>query len=149
MKKYILILIATSFALLAGGLSQAVGKSTSKSIVISGLNQEAIEVHLLLGGKDKDCKLIPETLMLQAGKPYKLFIENRSDIAHALSLPEFSAMIEGSSAPAFPYLPEEIEVTAGQTVEWFFVPVKAGRYKMRCAGRTPAEAGMVGSIVVN
>jgi plastocyanin len=76
---------------------------------------------------------------------YKLFIENRSDIAHALSLPEFSAMIEDSSAPAFPYLPEEIEVAAGQTVEWFFVPVKAGRYKVGCA----AEAGTVGTIVVN
>jgi uncharacterized cupredoxin-like copper-binding protein len=149
MKRYILILIATSFALPAGGLLQAVGKSPSKSIVTAGLNEEAVEVHLLLGGKDKDCKLIPETLMLQAGKPYKLFIENRSDIAHALSLPEFSAMIEDSSAPAFPYLPEEIELAAGQTVEWFFVPVKAGRYKMGCAGRTKAEAGVAGTIVVN
>ena len=149
MKKCILILIATLFALLTGGLLQAAGKSLSKSIVTAALKQEAIEVHLLLGEKNKDCELIPGTLMLQAGKPYKLVIENRSDITHALSLPEFSAMIENSSAPAFPYLPAEIEVAAGETVEWFFVPTKAGRYKMGCAGRTHAEAGIVGTIVVN
>ena len=58
-------------------------------------------------------------------------------------------MIEDSSAPAFPYLPEEIEVAAGETVEWFFVPTKGGRYKMGCAGRTKAKAGAVGTIVVN
>jgi uncharacterized cupredoxin-like copper-binding protein len=148
MKKHILILIATLFALLIGGLLQAAGKSPSKSIVTAGLNQEASEVHLMLDGKDKDCKLIPATLMLQVGKPYKLFIENRSDIAHALSLPEFSAMIENSSAPAFPYLPAEIEVVAGETVKWFFVPVKAGRYKISCAERAHAEPGMAGTIVV-
>lgn len=145
MKKYILILIATLLVLLTGGLLQAAGKSPSKSTITAGLNQEAIEVHLMLGGKDKDCKLIPGTLMLQVGKPYKLFIENRSNIARALSLPEFSAMIENSSAPAFPYLPGEIEVAAGETVEWFFVPVKAGRYKIGCAERT----GVVSTIVVN
>ena len=119
MKKYILILIATLLVLLTGGLLQAAGKSPSKSTITAGLNQEAIEVHLMLGGKDKDCKLIPGTLMLQVGKPYKLFIENRSNIARALSLPEFSAMIENSSAPAFPYLPGEIEVAAGETVTLF------------------------------
>lgn len=148
MNKHILILTATLFALLSGGLLQAAGKSPSKSIVTAGLNQEAIEVHLLLSGKNKDCKLAPETLMLQAGKPYKLFIENRGDLAHALSLPEFSAMIENSSAPAFPYLPGEIEVAAGETVKWFFVPIKAGRYKMSCAERAHAEPGMAGAIVV-
>lgn len=148
MKKYVLILIATLFALLAGG-SQAADESPGKSILAAALDQEAIELHLLLAGEEKDFELIPETLTLAAGKPYKLVIENLSDVAHVISVPEFSATVEHSSAPAFPYPEAEIDVAAGETVEWYFVPTKAGRYKMGCAERAHAEAGMVGTIVVN
>ena len=149
MKKYVLILIATLFALLTEGLSQAADGLPGKVVVTAASDQEAIELHLLLAGEESHFKLVPETLTLQAGKPYKLVIENRTDVAHALSVPEFSATVERSSAPAFPYPTGEIEVAAGETVEWYFVPTKGGRYKMGCAERTHAEAGMVGTIVVN
>lgn len=147
MNKYILILIAALFALLAGG-PQAADESPGKSIVVAVLDQEAIELHLLLGGDEKDFVLIPDTLNMEAGKPYKLVIENTSDVAHVLSVPEFSATVENSSAPAFPYPESEIDVAAGETVEWYLVPARAGTYKMGCAERAHAEAGMSGKILV-
>jgi uncharacterized cupredoxin-like copper-binding protein len=48
----------------------------------------------------------------------------------------------------------EIEVYPGQTAEWWFVPVAAGRITdLQCGikgadGKTHAEHGMVGEIVI-
>ncbi len=106
------------------------------------LGLEPIVLSLRLGTEAGDLKIIPSKLTLQAGTPYKLVIINPSEVAHVLALPEFRAAVEHSSAPAFPYKPAEIDVAAGETVEWYFVPTKAGYYKMH------AEAGMHGEIVV-
>ena len=111
--------------------------------------QEPTVLSLRLGTEADDCKIVPSKLTLQAGEPYMLVIINPSEVAHALALAEFSATVEHSSAPAFPYKPAEIEVAAGETVEWYFVPTKAGHYKMGCATRAQAEAGEHGEIVVN
>jgi uncharacterized cupredoxin-like copper-binding protein len=111
--------------------------------------QAPIVLSLRLGTEAGDLEIVPGTLTLQAGKPHKLVIINLSEVAHVLALPEFSATVAHSSAPAFPYKPGTIDVAAGETVEWYFVPTKAGHYKMGCAIRAHAEAGMHGEIVVN
>ncbi len=110
--------------------------------------QEPIVLSLRLGTEAGDLKIIPSKLTLQAETPYKLVIINPSEVAHVLALPRFSATVKHSSAPAFPYEPGRIDVAAGETVEWYFVPIKAGHYKMGCAMRAHAEAGMHGEIVV-
>jgi uncharacterized cupredoxin-like copper-binding protein len=104
--------------------------------------QEPIVLSLRFGMEAGDLKIIPSKLTLQTGTPYKLVITNPSQVAHMLALPEFSTSVEHSSSPAFPYKPARIDVAAGETVEWYFVPTKTGHYKMQ------AEAGMHGEIVV-
>jgi plastocyanin len=113
--------------------------------------QGPIVLSLLLGLDTEagDSEIVPSKLMLQAETPYKLVIINPSEVAHVLTLPEFSTTVKHSSAPAFPYKPGRIDVAAGETMEWYFVPTKTGHYKMGCAIRAHAEAGMHGEIVVN
>ena len=72
--------------------------------------QEPIVLSLRLGTEAGDLKIIPSKLTLQAETPYKLVIINPSEVAHVLALPEFSAAVEHSSVPAFPYKPAEIDV---------------------------------------
>lgn len=146
MNKYILIPTATLFALLTGG-PQAADESPGKSIVGAVSDQEAIELHLLLEGGETNFELIPGTLTLDAGKPYKLVIQNLSDVTHILSVPAFNGPAFVCSCLSLPR--GRARVAAGETVQWYFVPTKAGRYKMGCAERAHAEAGMTGTIVVN
>ena len=87
--------------------------------------QEPTVLSLRLGTEAGDLEIVPSKLTLQAGKPYILVIINPSEVAHVLALPEFSATVEHSSAPAFPYKSAEIDVAAGETVKWYFVPTKA------------------------
>lgn len=146
MKKHVLVLIATLLAFLTGG-PQAADESPRKSMVGTVLDQEAIELHLLLRGHETIFELIPGILILQAGKPYKLVIQNLSDVTHVLSVPKFSGPTFVCSCVSLPRA--RAQVAAGETVEWYFVPTKAGRYEMGCAERAHAEAGMTGTIVVN
>lgn len=111
--------------------------------------EEAVALHLQLGTEGGGLKIIPSALALKAGKPYKLVITNPSNVAHVLAMPEFVATVEHSSSPAFSYKPAEIDVVAGETVEWYFIPAKAGRYKMGCALQDHADAGMRSWIVVS
>ena len=146
MDRYILILIATVFTLLTGG-SRAADESPGKSIVGGVLDQEAIELHLLLDGHETNFELVPGILTLQAGTRYKLVIQNLSDVTHVLSVPAFSGPTFVCSCVSLPK--GRAQVLAGETVQWYLLPIKAGRYKMGCAKRAHAQAGMTGFIVVN
>jgi hypothetical protein len=107
--------------------------------------REPIVLSLRLGTEAGDLEIIPNKLTLLAETPYKLVIRNPSEVTHVLALPEFSATVEHSSVPVFPFTPA---VLPGETVEWYFVPTKAGHYKMGCAMPAHAKAGMHGEIVV-
>ena len=121
---------------------------TTRQVLVASTWEEAVALHLQLGTKGGDFKITPSALTLWTGKPYKLVITNPSNVAHVLAMPEFAATVEHSSSPAFPYKPAEIDVAAGETVEWYFIPAKAGVYKMGCALQDHANAGMHGWIVV-
>lgn len=122
---------------------------TTRQVLVASTSEEAVALHLQLGTKGGDLKIIPSALNLWTGKPYNLVITNQSNVAHVLAMPEFAATVEHSSSPAFPYKPAEIDVAVGETVEWYFTPAKAGVYKMGCALQDHADAGMHGWIVVH
>ena len=42
----------------------------------------------------------------------------------------------------------EVEVLPGGELEWYFVPVKAGSFDLKCTVKGHAEKGMVGKITV-
>lgn len=132
-------------------------------------SQEPITVRVDLGkdGVDKH-RFHPDKLIFETGKLYKLVIHNPSNNKHyftSLGLAEkiytrkLQTMDElGPDAKTISEVKgaiREIEVYPGGTAEWWFVPVATGTIDdLHCHikdkdGKTHAEKGMKGTIVIN
>lgn len=128
--------------------------------------QNPIEVVVELG-KPGQHTFVPNKLRFETGKLYKLVLRNPSSEAHYFSSDAFHPLIytrkvqvvqerDGKlvTLAEFKGTIREIEVYPGQTAEWWFVPVAAGRATdLRCGivasdGKTHASHGMVGEIVI-
>jgi uncharacterized cupredoxin-like copper-binding protein len=128
--------------------------------------QDPIEVTVDLGQPGKHA-FEPSRLKFETGKLYKLVLRNPSSDPHYFTSHAFTQLIftrkvqvvqqrEGKTAvlAEFKGAIREIEVYPGQTAEWWFVPVAAGRVTdLQCGikaadGKTHAEHGMVGEIVI-
>jgi uncharacterized cupredoxin-like copper-binding protein len=128
--------------------------------------QNPIEVMVDLGQPGKHA-FEPSRLKFETGKLYKLVLRNPSSDPHYFTSHAFTQLIftrkvqvvqqrEGKTAvlAEFKGAIREIEVYPGQTAEWWFVPVAAGRVTdLQCGikaadGRTHADHGMVGEIVI-
>ena len=148
--------LALSSGLLAGA-AQAAGDLS---------RQDPIEVAVDLGELGKHV-FAPNRLKFETGKLYKLVLRNPSSDPHYFTSHAFTQLIytrkvqvvqqrEGKTAvlAEFKGAIREIEVYPGQTAEWWFVPVAAGRVTdLQCGikaadGKTHAEHGMVGEIVI-
>jgi len=109
----------------------------------------------------------PKQLKLETGKLYKLILRNASNDPHYFTSHAFSQLIftrkvqvvhniggKSVTLAEFKGAIREIEVYPGQTAEWWFVPVAAGRVTdLKCGikgadGKTHADHGMVGEIVI-
>ena len=128
--------------------------------------QTPIEVVVELG-KPGTHGFFPDKLRFETGKLYKLVLKNASHDPHYFTSHGFTQLIytrkvqvtqtrDGKQAPLaeFKGAIREIEVYPGQTAEWWFVPVAAGRVTdLRCGiadkdGKTHADHGMTGEIVI-
>ena len=144
------ILVAASGAHAAGDLSR----------------QTPIEVVVELG-KPGQHAFFPNKLSFETGKLYKLILKNVSDDPHYFTSHAFSQMIytrkvqvtqvqagKTVTLAEFKGAIREVEVYPGQSAEWWFVPIAAGRVTdLMCGivgkdGRTHAHHGMVGEIVI-
>jgi uncharacterized cupredoxin-like copper-binding protein len=144
------LVLASTVALAAGDLSR----------------QEPIEVAVELG-KPGQHAFTPSKLRFETGKLYKLVLRNPSSDPHYFTSHAFTQLIytrkvqvvqtrDGKTVPLaeFKGAIREIEVYPGQTAEWWFVPVAAGRVTdLRCGivgadGKSHADHGMVGEIVI-
>ena len=144
------LVFASTVALAAGDLSR----------------QEPIEVTVELG-KPGQHAFTPSKLRFETGKLYKLVLRNPSSDPHYFTSHAFTQLIytrkvqvvqtrDGKTVPLaeFKGAIREIEVYPGQTAEWWFVPVAAGRVTdLRCGivgadGKSHADHGMVGEIVI-
>lgn len=154
------IAIAAALVLTVGawsGIAQAAGDLSK---------QTPIEVTVDLG-KPGEHVFVPNKLKFETGKLYKLVLRNASNAPHYFTSHGFSQMIytrkvqvtqnrDGKNAALaeFKGAIREIEVYPGQSAEWWFVPVAAGRVTdLRCGvvgsdGKSHAEHGMVGEIVI-
>jgi uncharacterized cupredoxin-like copper-binding protein len=129
--------------------------------------QEPIVVTVELG-KPGQHAFLPNKLRFETGKLYKLVLKNPSNEAHYFTSHAFTQLIytrkvqvvqerDGKTITLaeFKGAIREIEVYPGQTAEWWFVPVAAGRVTdLRCGiadkdGKTHADHGMVGEIVID
>jgi uncharacterized cupredoxin-like copper-binding protein len=128
--------------------------------------QEPIVVAVELG-KPGQHAFTPNTLRFETGKLYKLVLSNGSSDPHYFTSHAFTQLIytrkvqvvqsrDGTTTTLaeFKGAIREIEVYPGQTAEWWFVPVAAGRVTdLRCgivdkSGKSHADHGMVGEIVI-
>lgn len=114
--------------------------------------QAPIEVKVSLGTKGGHLKFSPARLNFKAGRLYKLVLDNPSSKKHYFSALQFAAAVwtrkvETAGAEIKGAI-REIELKPGGRAEWFFVPVKAGSFGLRCTIAGHGEAGMVGTITV-
>jgi uncharacterized cupredoxin-like copper-binding protein len=145
-----LLLAATTAAYAAGDLSR----------------QEPIEVTVELG-KPGEHAFMPNKLRFETGKLYKLVLRNPSKDPHYFTSHGFTQLIytrkvqvvqsrdgKMTTLAEFKGAIREAEVYPGQIIEWWFVPVAAGRVTdLRCGivgadGKSHADHGMVGEIVI-
>jgi uncharacterized cupredoxin-like copper-binding protein len=126
--------------------------------------QEPIEITVELG-KPGQHAFVPNKLRFETGKLYKLILRNPSSDPHYFTSHAFTQLIytrkvqvvqnrDGKPLAEFKGAIREVEVYPGQTAEWWFVPVAAGRVTdLRCGivgadGKSHADHGMVGEIVI-
>lgn len=130
--------------------------------------QRPIVVEVELGRPDGAHAFEPNRLRFETGRLYRLVLRNVSRDPHYFTSDGFAARVftrkvqvsqkrdDGRETvlAEFKGAIREIEVYPGHSAEWWFVPVAAGRITdLRCGivapdGRTHAEHGMVGEIVI-
>jgi uncharacterized cupredoxin-like copper-binding protein len=153
-----------SFPAVAGGVLLAAACVAAAQADLS--RQQPIEVTVELG-KAGHHAFVPNRLRFETGKLYKLVLRNPSEDPHYFTSHAFTQLIytrkvqvtqqrdgKNTTLAEFKGAIREIEVYPGQTAEWWFVPVAAGRATdLRCGiagkdGKPHADHGMVGEIVI-
>jgi uncharacterized cupredoxin-like copper-binding protein len=94
-------------------------------------------------------KFSPSEITLQAGKPYRLHLENAASHAHDFSSADFFGAVDIRPADQAKVKEGRIEVGGGQSVDVELVPKVRGEYRLRCTHFMHSSFGMTGSIVVN
>ncbi len=130
------------------------------SVVAADLSkQKPIEISVALGDKENAMSFTPSLIELEAGKLYKLILENKGNTKHYFTSPGLAQAVytrkvqinDGNGKPMAEVKGSinEIEIYPGHKAEWWFVPVKAGVFSdLHCSIAGHSEAGMVGKIII-
>ncbi len=117
------------------------------------LKQTPKEVTITLGNSANELKFEPSNLEFQAGQRYKLHLTNPSQQKHYFTAKDFADIIWTQKVDAgrveIKGAIHELELRPGTEADWVFVPLKPGKYNLRCSIVGHTEAGMIGEIVVN
>jgi uncharacterized cupredoxin-like copper-binding protein len=116
-------------------------------------------VTVRLGDEQNALRFFPGELTLETGKLYRLVLVNPSRMPHyfsseGLAQAVFTRKVQINGPDGKPIaeakgLIREIEVFPNGTAEWWFVPVKAGRFPdLRCTIAGHAEGGMTGGVTI-
>ncbi|KAG2445077.1 hypothetical protein HYH02_008944 [Chlamydomonas schloesseri] len=116
---------------------------------------EVIEVSMTLGSTDGKYVFQPNTLELTQGKIYKLKLNNPSTSTHYFTALEFASKIytvlvlAGDPPAEVKGAISEVALKAGGSATWVLMPLKPGKYPLRCTVKGHTEGGMVGTIIVS
>jgi uncharacterized cupredoxin-like copper-binding protein len=143
-------LVLTSSLALPLASAQAAGDLTQ---------QEPVDIRVALGNEKDALRFFPETISLETGKLYRLTLSNPSPQKHYFSSEGMAQAVftrkvqvngvDGKALAEVKGQIREIEVYPGGTAEWWFVPVKAGKFNdLKCTIPGHTEMGMVGSITI-
>ncbi|MEM8614484.1 MAG: cupredoxin domain-containing protein, partial [Cyanobacteria bacterium P01_H01_bin.105] len=130
--------------------SGSVGLFTSRNALAAlAPSQQSIEtVQANLGNTSGALVFEPDQLTFEAGKRYKLVLENPSPTKHYFTAKDFSDIIWTQKVEAgnveVKGAIHELELKPGAEAEWVFIPQKPGTYELHCSIAGHAEAGMVG-----
>ncbi|MFN6570699.1 copper-binding protein [Nostoc minutum NIES-26] len=117
------------------------------------LKQPATEITVSLSNSANELKFEPNHLELVAGKRYQLRLTNPSQLKHYFTAKDFADGIWTQKVEAgkveIKGAIHELELKPGAEAEWVFVPLKSGKYSLRCPIPGHTEAGMTGEIVVS
>lgn len=127
--------------------------SAAPSPTVDLLGQPPIEVKVSLGNSANELKFFPSNLEFAVGKRYKLLLENPSPQKHYFTAKDFADVawtqkVEAGKVEIKGAI-RELELKPGATAEWVFVPIKAGKYNLRCPIPGHTEAGMTGAIAIS
>jgi len=141
-------------------LAIALAASGPASVQAAGdlTKQEPIVVTLTLGNAQGEHRFSPDSLSFETGKLYALRLENASRNAYyfgsqglADAVYSRKVMVVGpDGAPiAEVYGPvRRMELKPGGVAEWWFIPIRTGRFDDVMSTRTHTEAGMRATIEV-
>jgi uncharacterized cupredoxin-like copper-binding protein len=146
----LIIAVAAIIGFAGAGSTNAAGDLTA---------QPPVEVKVLLGDKGNALRFVPDRLLLETGKLYKLVLHNPSSMAHYFSSEGLSRAVftrkvqvlgqDGKTVAEIKGTILEIEVFPGGTAEWWFVPVRTATLNdLKCTIKGHSEGGMVGGITI-
>lgn len=111
-----------------------------------------IEFKISLGNTANELNFFPSQMQLVAGKKYKLLLSNSSPQKHYFTAREFASnswtqKVDAGNVEIKGAI-QELELRPNTTAAWVLVPMKSGRYQLRCTIPGHSEAGMTGTITV-
>lgn len=114
---------------------------------------QATEVKVSLGNTANELKFYPNQLQFVAGQRYKLVLDNPSPQKHYFTAKDFAGVswtqkVEAGKVEVKGAI-SELELKPGAEAEWVFVPMKPGKYSLRCPIPGHTEAGMTGEITIS
>lgn len=133
--------------ILAGMLALAGCASTHDITPVTAADQSVFARAEVVRVTLANFKFSPQTIELQAGKPYRIEIVNGAGGGHNFAAPEFFAASKMASTDAAEVADGVIELAGGETKSVSLVPM-AGEYKLVCTHAAHAALGMTGKIVV-
>jgi len=119
-----------------------------------------IDVPIEMGTNGETMYFSPNSFEFVTGQAYKLVLTNVDEIKHEISLNEMTSRIftrkieianeAGDLVAEIKGTITEVEVGAGQTVEWFFVPIQTTDDPVEITCEIPGhlEAGMHASVMI-
>ncbi|MGG6294395.1 biphenyl 2,3-dioxygenase [Leptolyngbya sp. AN02str] len=135
------------------GLWLWLGFPSVAAAIASPANQGMVtEVSVHLGTPAGELTFVPDHLQFEAGKRYKLILDNPSPEKHYFTAKDFADGIWTQKVEAGKVEVKgaihELELKPGALAEWVFVPERSGTYPLRCTIAGHTEAGMVGEIAI-
>ncbi|MBD2299701.1 copper-binding protein [Nostoc sp. FACHB-87] len=117
------------------------------------LKQPATEITVSLGNAANELKFEPNHFEFIAGKRYLLQLKNPSQLKHYFTAKDFADGIWTQKVEAgkveIKGAIHELELKPSAEAEWVFVPLKSGKYNLRCTIPGHTEAGMTGEIIIS
>ena len=119
---------------------------------------EPIRVTVRLGTDEGDHRFVPDALTFETGKLYALRVENPGKHNYYFGSQSFADAVYSRKVVALDkdgkdliqvYGPvRRVEIKAGNAMEWWFVPMRTGKFDDLRSTKTHTDAGMRGTIEI-